>query len=181
MSYLPSGGELLNPKKILAHAQIREGMRVADLGCGSGGHFIFPLSQMVGKSGKAYAVDILKSALAAVENRAKTEGETNIETVWSDLEIFGAAKIDPESLDVVTFINNEPNEAMLKEGMRLLKSGGMLLIVDWQITEVPFGPPSKDRKAPEMYKKTVPLLGLTLKEEFKAGQYHYGLVFQKVQ
>src|SRR3989344_5685414 len=120
MAYIPSGSELLNPEKILARTNIREGMRVADFGCGASGHFVFPMSQMVGKDGKVYAVDILKSALASVESRAKIEGATNILTIWSDLEVFGGAKIDSASLDIVAFVNNQPNEAMLKEAARLL-------------------------------------------------------------
>src|SRR3989344_2513978 len=91
-------GELLNPASIFAHAHIKNGMRVADLCCGSSGHFIFPLSKLVGEAGMVYAVDILKSALSGIEGRAKLEGETNINTVWSDLEKYGATKIDSESL-----------------------------------------------------------------------------------
>lgn len=180
MPYIPSGSELLNPEKILSYARLREGMRVADLGCGASGHFVFPMSRLVGADGKVFAVDILKSALGAIKSRAKMEGATNIENIWSDLEVVDGAKIESGSLDVVTLVNNEPNESMLKEATRLLKAGGTLMIVDWNITDVPFGPPSKDRKDPESYKKSVAEMGYYLRESFKAGPYHYGLVFEKV-
>lgn len=180
MASLPNTSELLNPTTILAHARINAGQQVADLCCGSSGHFVFPMSQLVGKEGVAYAVDILKSALNSIDGRAKIESISNVVTVWSDVEKYGATKIEPESLDVVSFINDQPKLSMIKEGVRLLKAGGILLIVDWNAGMAPFGPPPEKRNAPAVYKEAVPLLGLTLKEQFVAGPYHYGLIFEKV-
>jgi ubiquinone/menaquinone biosynthesis C-methylase UbiE len=176
---MPNASEMLNPASIFAHAHLAKGMRVAELCCGSSGHFVFPLSKMVGEDGMIYAVDILKSALNGIEGRAKLEGAANITTVWSDLEKYGATKIDSESLDCVSFINDQPKPLMLKEGARLLKSGGTLLIVDWTMKQAPLGPPPEKRVGAEVYKEAVPPLGFSLKEQFIAGQYHYGLVFQK--
>ena len=180
MPRLPNTGEMLNPATVLEHAHLSEGMAVADLCCGSSGHFVFPLSQIVGDQGLVYAVDILKSALNSIEGRCKLEGVSNINTVWSDLEKYGATKIDNESLDFVSFINDQPKISMLKEATRLLKPGGKLLIVDWNVAAAPLGPPAEKRIGAEQYKEAVPPLGFSLKEQFIAGQYHYGLVFQKV-
>ncbi len=180
MPHLPSKSELLDPAAILAHANVTLNMRVADLCCGGAGQFVFPMSRMVGENGVVYAVDILKPVLNSVDSRAKIEGEINITTVWSDLERYGATKIENESLDVITFVNDEPNIAMLKEATRLLKPGGVLLIVDWNTVGAPFGPPPEKRVSPSEYKETIPPLGYTLKEQFIAGPYHYGLVFHRV-
>ncbi len=179
MPYIPSGTELLNPFHILERAGVREGMSVADLGSGAVGHFIFPAARMVGKNGTVYAIDILKSALSSVESRAKIEGVTNVRTVWSDIEIVGATNIPPGSLDLVVLANNLPKQAMVSEAVRLLKPGGTLLVVDWKPTAAPFGPPSKDRVDEEAVKAMAASDKLQLKEEFEAGQYHYGLVFLK--
>lgn len=175
-----TSGELLNSASIFSHAHIKKGMRVADLCCGSSGHFVFSLSKLVGEEGAVYAVDILKSALNGIEGRAKLEGMNNISIVWSDVEKYGATKIESESLDFVSFINDQPKPAMLKEGARLLKSGGVLLIVDWTMKLAPFGPPPEKRVGPEVYKEIIPPFGFSFKEHFLAGQYHYGLVFEKV-
>lgn len=177
--YIPTGSELLNPVTILGEAGVREGMHVADLGCGALGHFVFPMAHMVGKNGIAYGADILKSALSGVESRAKLEGLTNVETVWTDLEVYGATKIPEASLDVATLVNNRPNAAMMRESVRLLKPGGLLVVADWVITATPFGPASKERIDPEQVKRMAADLKLTLVKEFQAGQYHYGLIFKK--
>jgi hypothetical protein len=51
--------------------------------------------------------------------------------------------------------------------------------VDWKPTAAPFGPPSKDRVDKEAIKVMANTDKLQLKEEFEAGQYHYGLIFLK--
>ncbi len=177
MFYIPSGSEVLDIKKLINKMQISAGMAVADLGCGTQGHFVFPAARAVGPEGKVYAVDILKSALAGVESRRKLDGATNVESVWSDLEIYGATAIPEASLDVTMVINNLPKEPMLKEAARLTKKGGKLVVVDWKNQATPFGPPTKDRVQPSVVKDIMGRLRFLLKEEFEAGPYHYGLIF----
>lgn len=177
MPHIPSGSEVLNPKALVARMGVREGQIVADLGCGTQGHFVFPAAHAVGPKGKVYAVDILKSALSGVESRAKLEGVSNVETVWSDLEVYGATAV-PE-LDLAMLINNLPKELMLKEAARVVKKGGKLTVIDWKSEAAPLGPPSKDRVSKEWVKDTLARMRFRLKEEFKAGPYHYGLIFIK--
>lgn len=177
--YIPSGTELLNPFQILKTVGIQEGMKFADMGCGTQGHFVFPASHLVGETGVVYAVDILKSALAAVESRTKMAQVNNIETIWSDIEVYRGAKIKDDSLDVVSLINVGSNEAMLKEASRLIKKDGKLLIVDWEKTTAPFGPATKNRPDKERIKNDAKNLKLKFEGEFKAGPYHFGLIFIK--
>ena len=51
-----------------------------------------------------FAVDILKTALETIERKRKQENSANIKTIWSNLEVFQATKIDSESLDVAFLI-----------------------------------------------------------------------------
>ncbi len=80
-------------------------MSVGDLGCGNLGYFSVPAAKIVGQNGVVYAVDILKSVLQSVENIARQEGLDNIKTVWSNLEVVGATKITPASLDLIMVVN----------------------------------------------------------------------------
>lgn len=163
---------------IWERAGIRAGMRVADLGCGTIGHFVLPAARMVGEKGISYGVDILKGALSGVESRARLEGVGNVETVWGDMTVPGGVRIKG-ALDIVMFANNEPGDVMLKEAARILKPGGRLIIVDWKPSASPFGPPTKDRVAAESMKQRAMAGGYKLIDEFEAGKYHYGLVFMK--
>lgn len=180
MMYIPTGSELLDPNKILAKLDLREGMFVADLGCGASGHFVYPSAKIVGENGRIYAVDILKSALSSIDSKTKLQNFTNVVPVWSDIEIFGGAKdIVDESCDAAYLINVRVKFAMIKEALRTLKKGGKLLLVDWKAEATPFGPPTKDRISSEEAKKRAAELGLELEQEFDAGPHHWGLIYRK--
>lgn len=183
MVYISGGNELLNPEEIFKHLDIKAGAKIADLGCGGAGHFTIPAAQKVGNQGVVYAVDILKSVLKSIVSRARLEGISNVKIVWSNLEIVGATKIPKESLDIAFLINilfqSKQHENLFKEASRLLKNKGSLLVVDWQPRGGSFGPPLIDRVKPEKVKEIAQKLNLKLIDEFPAGTYHYGLVFQK--
>ncbi len=185
MYRLTGGNVLIDPELIIKKSGISEKMKVADLGCGALGHFVFPTAKVVGKKGKVYAVDILKTILENLQKRAKQEGLDNIiEIVWTDLEVFGATKIESGSLDVAMLINtlyqSHKRVEILRESIRMLKKDGKLLVVEWENIATPLGPPAEERVKPESLISAAPKLGLKLEEEFEAGQYHYGLIFTKL-
>jgi len=178
------GSALLDVNFILSKAQISENTKVADLGCGASGFFIFPLAKLVGKRGKVYAVDILKTILETIDKRIKQENLENIKTVWSNLEIFNATKIESGSLDVILLVNtlyqSHKRPEILREAVRLLKKGGLLLVVEWKNIATPLGPPAEERVKADLLKAGAQKLGLKIEDEFDAGQYHYGIVFTKL-
>ncbi len=182
---MPNGGgtQFLNPQEVINSVKITEGMKVADLGCGNLGYFIIPLAKLVGKEGIAYAVDIQKAVLDGVKSRAKLEGITNLETVWSNLEDIGSTKIPSGSLDLALLINvlfqNKKHEAMIEETVRMLKKGGQLVVIDWKKTGIPFGPAVQLRVDSDEIKQLAAKLDLKLLEERDYGDYFWGLIFEK--
>ncbi len=169
---------------IIKKAQIGDRMRVADFGCGASGHFVFPISKVVGNHGMVFAVDILKPALESLKKRADQESSKNIKTVWSDLEIYKATKIETESLDIGLLINtlyqSRKRIEIIREVLRMVKKGGKLLIVEWEDTSLPFGPRLEDRVKIEPLKEACEKFGLKILEQFDAGEYHYGVLFEKL-
>jgi ubiquinone/menaquinone biosynthesis C-methylase UbiE len=184
MSGMTGGNVLIDLKLILSKIHIQENMKIADLGCGSSGHFVFPIAALVGKTSIVYAVDILKTILETIDRKIKQENIKNIITVWSDLEIFGATGIESGSLDVGFLINtlyqSKNRLNIIRETIRMLKKGGSMIIVEWKNSSLPFGPPAGERVKEEALKITCQKLGLKLEEEFIPGQYHFGLVFTKI-
>lgn len=176
--------KLLDTKSILAKAGISEGMRVAELGSGPSGHFVFPVADLVGKSGKVYAVDVLKSAVDGVKRLAHLENYHNVVAVWSDLETYNACNIESNSLDIAFLINtlyqSKQNTAIIREASRMLRKGGQLIVVEWKKSSLPFGPSKGSRVDSKHLNQIAKKHSLNFEEEFFAGNYHYGLIFSKI-
>lgn len=174
---------LINIPNVLKKIGLQKGERVADLGTGSNATWAIASARIVGDTGIVYAVDILKPVLEAVHTKASLEGLHNIKTVWSDLEVYGATKIPEGTLDMVYLINtlyktSQPGK-VLAESVRLLKSGGRLVVIDWKAAPQGFGPDEKHKMHIEEIERECLRLGLRPVQVFTPGDYHFGLLFQK--
>jgi len=180
---IPSNSILLDAPVVLEKVGIRSGMIVADLGCGTSGHFVVPASRMVGPIGHVYAVDILKSALAGVESRAKLEGVTSIETIWGNCEMLRGVKIDDSAVDITLVVNNlymaKKRQIFLREAARLTKVGGKVAVIDWKTVASPLGPPAESRVASESVRVDADAVGLKFVEAWDPAPYFWGLIFVK--
>lgn len=181
--YFPTGKELIDPFKVLEAASIRSGMHVADFGCGTLGHYVFPAAQLVGQEGRVYAVDILKSVLGGIESRMKLEGVSNVNPVWGDLERVRGISLPDESVDIGLIVNNlfmsAQQETMVRECVRMLRRGGRMIFVDWKPAGASFGPSPESRVTPEHAKNLAAAAGLTLEKDFEPGKYHWGFICVK--
>lgn len=180
---LSGGTHLIDPLMVLEKLELKNGMKIGDLGSGGAGHFALPAANMVAPDGMVYAVDILKSVLENLESKAKIETVNNLTTLWADLEIAKAAKIPDESLDVV-FLHNvlhqsKNREAIFKEALRVLKQNGKILVVEWKQDGDKLGPSNDERIKPEQVEELARLGEMTTLEKFDAGRYHYGYIFGK--
>jgi len=177
------GSQLVDTQLILTKANITDGMLVGDFGCGIKGHFVFPSAELVGQRGVVYAVDIRRNALENISLHCETEGIRNIKSVWSNLEMFGSTDIPPNSLDVIFLINtlfqSRKHTEMLKESIRLLKKGGRAIIVDWKEGNSGLGPTPEYKVNKNDTKAVMHSLGLEIVEDFNAGKYHFGMIFEK--
>lgn len=174
---------LLNIEGLVEKLELQQGFRVADLGCGAFGYFTFLLAKTVGKSGKVYAVDIIKDNLNSIKKRAKIENFTQIEVVWSDLEVFGGAEIKSDYLNSALLVNvlHQSNRKidLLREALRMIVPGGKLLLVEWNEKDSPFAVSALQKISRQDLKKLLSFLNIKIEEEFEAGEYHYGLVLSK--
>lgn len=175
---------LFDTDAIIAKLAPAQKQQIAELGCGHSGFFVFPLARLIGRQGKIYAVDIIKSTLEEIKNEAAKRNMPQVITVWSNLEVFKATNIESSSLDSAMLVNtlHQSNKKveMLREAIRLLKRGGKLLIVEWKNADAPLGPSADKRVNPESLKNAAVKLGLDIAEQFDAGPYHYGLILIKL-
>ncbi len=176
---------IIDIPKILHQSGIKPGDMVADLGTGREGRMAIPAAQIVGESGASYAIDVVKAILPAVQTKAKMRGANNVQTVWSDLEVYGATRaIRDNTLTigylVTTLFQSSKHEAMIKECHRMIRPGGKLVMVDWKPgVQTRVGPEEARRVHPEEVKSICEKMNMHQVDEFEAGPYHWGLIFVK--
>jgi ubiquinone/menaquinone biosynthesis C-methylase UbiE len=119
---------------ILKEVGIGPGFHVLDYGCGPGS-YIVPLAELVGKSGKIYALDIHPLAIRKVKDIASKKQLANVETILSDCQ----TGLPDNSLDVVLlydiFHHLRDRDKVLKELHRVLKPDGVLSFSDHHMKE----------------------------------------------
>ena len=81
-----------DPASNLAKLGVIDGMKVVDIGAGSGFYSI-EAARKVGSSGRVYAVDVQKDLLERLRSHGAAQGLRNIEIVWGNAEKIGGTKL----------------------------------------------------------------------------------------
>src|SRR5665648_474445 len=123
-----------NPEQNILHLGLKEGMRVADFGAGTG-FYSKAASIKVGYSGKVYAIEVQKDLVKKLESELRHWGISNVECIWGDIEKRNGTKISDRSMDAVIVSNvlfqTEDKLGLIDEVKRVLKKNGQVLMVDW--------------------------------------------------
>lgn len=127
--------DFLRPRvKLLKEAGIQPGFCVLDYGCGPGS-YIEPLAELVGPTGKIYALDLHPLAVKKVQKMATRKGIQNIETIESECSTgLSANQVDVVLLYDVFHELARPYD-VLRELHRIMKPGGALSFSDHHMTE----------------------------------------------
>ena len=125
----------LRPRKnIIEEVGIKQGFKVLDYGCGPGG-YVLHVSELIGETGKLYALDVLPVAVDMVKNLVKKASLKNVETILSDCN----TGLPNNSMDVVllydTFHDLDNQNAVLEELHRVLKPNGILSFSEHHMRE----------------------------------------------
>lgn len=138
------------PEQFIERSGIKPGMKVLDLGCGSGA-FTPSVARMVGTRGKVYALDIQADMLKQLERKLARLENRDIKNI--KLIEGNAYKLpfDNASLDLVymvTVLQEIPDRnRALREVKRVLKPGGFLAVTElfpdpdypWKSTTIKLG------------------------------------------
>ena len=121
-------------KKVLEEVGIKPGFNILDYGCGPG-CYTAPAAQLVGPSGRIYALDIHPLAIEKVKNLVAKKNLKNVETIQSECK----TELPDESIDVVllydTFHEVDDPDGVLHELHRVLKQDGLLSFSDHHLKE----------------------------------------------
>ncbi|MGB5136584.1 MAG: methyltransferase domain-containing protein [Prochlorococcaceae cyanobacterium] len=114
-----------------------EGLRVLDLGCGSG-RDVYLLAQLVGAGGAVVGVDMTAEQLAVARrhqaHHAEQFGFSNVEFLEGRIEQLDQLPLEPGSFDLVIsncVVNLSADKLAVLEGVRrLLRPGGEFFFAD---------------------------------------------------
>ncbi len=153
--------------RIMELMDIKPGMKIADVGCGSG-YFTFQFSRLVGPQGKVYSMDIKQPHLDFINEFKAQEKIENVETILADQDdIKLEEKVDMAYMCSLYHIiygvaPEDGRRSLVNSIKKALKPGGIFVVVD--------NGPVKDQ--------TLPYHGPYLAKELTISQLeHYGFKF----
>ncbi len=175
--------KFINPAEVIKEIDLKEGLSVADFGCGTG-VFTLQMAKIVGDKGKVYAIDVLTEALESIRGRASLENILNIEVIRGNLEVIGGSKMPENSVDLVLMANmlfqSKKRVEIFKEASRVLKKGGKVVVVDWLPEKAIMAKDGGWAVSEVEAEKDAQEVGFEKERNFLAGSHHYGIIFKKV-
>lgn len=171
-----------NPDQTIAQLFLLEGMKVADLGAGSG-FYSKAASPKVGLTGHVYAVEVQKDMVKKLESDLKEWGIKNVSCIWGDIEKVHGTKISDKSIDAVILSNVlsqvEDKLGLIDEAKRIMKESGSILLVDWK--EYPGKISSQANDSHRVLESTAEQLfmkrGLKKVRSLDVSEQQYGIIF----
>lgn len=170
-----------SPEQNIEKFHVDPGMKVADLGSGSGFYSI-AAAKLVGPSGKIYAVDVQKDLLEKLKNESLNQKISNIELIWADLDEPRGTGLEDNSVERVIIANvlfqSEDKDAFVEEAKRILKPNGKLLFIDWSDSHGGLGPQQSEIIRPDVARVLFEDKGFEFEKDIEVGDHHYGLIFK---
>jgi ubiquinone/menaquinone biosynthesis C-methylase UbiE len=143
----PQRLQWLPPASILENLQLSPGLKIADIGAGTG-FFSIPLAEAVTVSGHVFAVDLQPEMLALLRQKlGKADAPKNISLHAGDAALL---PLQDHSVDLVFYANIWHEianlDSAIHEASRVAVSNGKIAILDWRDDCVPPPGPPQDHR-----------------------------------
>lgn len=117
-------------EELIKQLRIKEGSRVADIGCHEG-YMTIKLSKAVTAKGKVYAVDVDQSKLDLLRSHLEERKIDNVNLVKGD---YDNPKLPPNTLDAAiildTYYEMDDHDEILQHVKLSLKKGGRIVLCE---------------------------------------------------
>ncbi len=175
----PVRAEWQKPERTIEALAIEDNQSIADIGAGTG-YFTIRIAKHYPKT-KILAVDVEPDMVAYIENRAKSEGLTNVKTLL--VQPKEEIKL-PEPVDKILIINTYhhiPDRIhYFKSLSSCLKENGSLIVIDFKL-DSPEGPPVEHRIQPDQIQEELRKSGLEKINSMDFLPYQFFLEFKKLK
>jgi len=177
-----SSFRLIDSAKFFRELDLNKGATFLDVACGWGAYSL-AASDIIGKDGQVYAVDLWEEGILSLRNQAG-KGIQNITTFVSD--VAQSIPVENDCVDVCLmatvlhdFVGDKVDRQVMKEIVRVMKSEGTLAIVEFKKKDGPPGPPKPIRLSPEEVVKIVSAFGFQQNRYTEVGPDNYLQIFIK--
>ena len=174
----PARDAYQKPQELVRTLRIRPGMRVADVGAGTG-YFSRYLSTAVGATGTVFSADTEPELVRHLRERAEKERTDNVVPILASPD---NPRLPRGAVDLVllvdTFHHIDHRVAYFGRLRATLAPAGRVAVVDWQKRETPVGPELEHRLAREQVVEEMRAAGYALVAEPDVLPYQYCLVFR---
>ncbi len=177
----PSRLEALPQASVVALLRLGGAETVVDYGAGTGIYTV-AVAEAV-PAGKVFAVEALPQLLESLREKITPEIADRLcicETGDNVVPIDDAEADRVVMVDVLHHLHDQPEA--LEEVVRVLKPGGLFVVVDWGDTERPLGPPRGHVLGLKAVRDIIAGMGLEVVEAHEPGdllQYHVVAVATK--
>ena len=171
----PERARYLPAKEILSKFPLKTGTAAVDIGCGPG-YWTIPMAEIVGPSGRVYAVDLEGEMLADLRTRLEARPELPVQVMRSSEDRIPLPARSVDFAFLACVLHELDGPGTLREAARVLRPGGVLGIVEWKKIRQDIGPPYRHRLSPAQAATALLKGGFVAGETFDAPPYHYGIV-----
>ncbi len=159
----PERAEFQKPEEVMKALELKLGLRVADIGAGSG-YFTIPVAKAVGPTGTVLAEDISQEMIDYLNKRVQAEQLENLKLVKVEKD---DPKLPPAGIDLILMVDTlhyVQNRGEYAKKLRAgLAPGGRIVIIDyipkpWDVR--PWGPAPEQQFSKEQIDADMAQAGL---------------------
>ena len=148
-----SSFDLIDVETFFGQLDLKKNITFLDVACGRGAYSL-KASEIIGSAGTIFAVDLWQEGIEQLRASAVEKNASNIKAIVSDAG--RRIPVDAQVVDVCLmatvlhdFVEDKISEEVLHEVVRVLKTDGILAIVEFKKIDGPPGPPLHIRLSPE--------------------------------
>ncbi len=173
---------LIDPAKFFLELNLKKGITFLDVASGRGAYSL-AASDIIGKKGRVYAVDLWEEGISILKKEASLKGIDNFSAFVSDASQNipvenGCVDVCLMATVLHDFVGDKVARQVMKEIVRVIKPQGTLAIVEYNKKEGPPGPPKSVKLSPQEVVDIVSDFGFRQSHYAEVGPDNYLQIFK---